>query len=157
MFIIHTEVFEVVWVVLWTSLNLSVALTAFWAWNAERLVSPRNMLISIVFCTGGGFIILGASGGIWGIIVLFLIYLVRGIATLFLKDYMNRYTSSDVGAIVFSVRSSIIRIGFAVISPFLGWYTDHYGLKHALVIAGSIFLLSMLAVIVVFWKSIKKS
>ena len=143
--------------VLWTSLNISVALTALWAYKAERLISARMMLMCISIFIGGGFILLGFFEGVWGIIVLFLIYLVRGIATPVLKDYINRYTSSDVRATILSVRSFIIRIGFAVISPFLGWYTDHYDLQHALIIAGSIFLFSMLTVIVVFWKSIKKS
>lgn len=142
--------------ILWTALNLSVALTAFWAYKAERLLSPVKMLALITIVIGGGFMLLGIIGGIAGIAILFGIYLIRGIATPVLKDYINRHTASDVRATVLSVRSFIIRIGFAIISPLLGWYTDHYDLHTALIIAGAIFTLSMLATLIGFYKVLKK-
>jgi len=136
--------------VLWTALNLSVGITAFVAYKAGRIIRPGTMLPAVAVLTGGGFLLLGFMQGLWGIGVLFAIYLVRGVATPVLKDYINRHTDSEVRATVLSVRSFIIRIAFAVISPALGWYTDHYNLQDALKMAGGLFLAAMLAAVVVF-------
>ncbi len=141
--------------ILWTALNLSVAITAILAYKAEKYIPASIMLLGVAITTGGGFILLGFSSGLWGIALLFGIYLVRGMATPVLKDYINRHTESNVRATVLSVRSFIIRIGFAVISPLLGWYTDHYDLQDALKIAGTIFTIGML-VATVMHRRIKK-
>ncbi|MCF8302084.1 MAG: MFS transporter [Bacteroidales bacterium] len=138
--------------ILWTALNLSVGITAFMAYKVERHISPGLMLLGVALLTGGGFILLGFSYGLWGIGVLFGIYLVRGIATPVLKDYINRHTSSDIRATVLSVRSFIIRIGFAIISPLLGWYTDFFSLHNALKIAGGIFTVGMIVALIMYWK-----
>ncbi|MFW6019613.1 MAG: MFS transporter [Bacteroidales bacterium] len=142
--------------ILWTLLNLSVAATAFWAYKVEHYISSSNILLYVALFTGGGFILLGVSGGLWGIAILFVIYLVRGFATPLLKNYMNRNTNSEIRATVLSMRSFIIRIGFAIISPLLGWYTDLYNLHNALIIAGSIFLAAMLFVLMFFRKTLKE-
>ena len=72
---------------------------------------------------------------------MFLFYIVRGIATPVLKDYINRLCSSDVRATVLSVRNFVIRVIFAIIGPFVGWYNDKFSLQAALLITGIIFLL----------------
>jgi hypothetical protein len=64
---------------------------------------------------------------------------VRAIATPILKNYIIRYTTSANRATVLSVRSFIIRIIFAGVGPFLGWYTDQFSLGPALAIAGMVF------------------
>ena len=142
--------------ILWTALNLSVAVTAMLAYKLEQLIKPKIMLLIVAVATGGGFMTLGFTAGLWGIAVLFGIYLVRGMATPVLKDYINRHTESDVRATVLSIRSFIIRIGFAVISPALGWYTDHYNLQDALVIAGGIFTIGMLASVMMHGRASKQ-
>lgn len=138
--------------ILWTALNLSVAITAMLAYKAEKAIPANIILITVALFTGGGFMLLGFTAGLWGIAVLFGIYLVRGMATPILKDYINRNTESHIRATVLSVRSFIIRIGFAVISPLLGWYTDHYDLQDALKIAGAIFTIGMLVAAVMHRK-----
>jgi len=138
--------------ILWTSLNLSVALTAVFAYKLQSALPKTAILLMVAFFTGGGFILLGFSNGIWGIIILFLIYLVRGMGTPILKDFINQNTASDIRATVLSIRSFIIRIAFAVISPLLGWYTDHYNLSDALIMAGSIFTGGMLFAIFLYKK-----
>jgi MFS family permease len=129
--------------ILWTSLNLSVALTAMFAYKIQNSLSKTSILMLVAVFTGGGFIVLGFSHGIWGLVILFLIYLVRGMGTPILKDFINQNTESDIRATVLSIRSFIIRIAFAIISPLLGWYTDHYNLHDALIMAGSIFTFGM--------------
>ncbi|HKL37818.1 MAG TPA: hypothetical protein VJ876_02920, partial [Bacteroidales bacterium] len=73
-------------------------------------------------------------------------YLLRGVATPVLKDYINRIADSHTRATVLSVRNFAIRVLFAGIGPFLGWYTDHYSLASALTLAaGTFFVLAAVA------------
>jgi MFS family permease len=142
---------------LWTALNLSVALTAFFAYKIQAALKPVTILFLVAIVTGGGFISLGFSNGLWGIAILFAIYLVRGLGTPILKDFINQHTPSDVRATVLSIRSFIIRIAFAAISPLLGWYTDHYDLGNALILAGGVFTIGMLISIIFYLKESQKS
>jgi hypothetical protein len=46
-----------------------------------------------------------------------------------------------------SVRNFIIRISFAVIGPLLGWITDNISLNYAFFLAGGIYLVSALIIV----------
>ena len=82
-------------------------------------------------------------------------YIVRGFATPVLKDYINRMTESDKRATVLSVRNFIIRLNFAIIGPFLGWYMDVYTLPQAMLLAGIIFLILSAVSVFLFTKALK--
>jgi len=89
-----------------------------------------------------GYIALSQVVAYWGIVILFIFYIFRGFATPVLKDYINQLTDSNVRATVLSVRNFVIRIFFAIIGPFIGWYSDLVSLQAATLIAGLVFLLS---------------
>ncbi|MFV0376109.1 MAG: hypothetical protein ACK5JD_02265, partial [Mangrovibacterium sp.] len=89
---------------------------------------------------------------LWGIGLLFFFYLVRGLAHPILKDYINRYTKSEVRATILSIRNFVIRINFAVIGPALGYLTDKFSLSLALAVAGTSFLISSLLFMKPMWK-----
>lgn len=126
--------------VIWTMLNLTVGFVALLAYKVEGFLGKTGTSIFIVVGISGGFILSGWFHSLIGVGVLFFFYFVRGIATPILKDYINRITESDMRATVLSVRNFIIRICFAAIGPFLGWYTDHFSISSALMLAGTIFL-----------------
>jgi hypothetical protein len=92
----------------------------------------------------------------WALPFLFIFYIVRGFATPVLKDYIHRMSTSDVRATVLSVRNFIIRLGFAIIAPFLGWYTDLYSITQALSLAGIILGILSIGTFLLFLKSLKK-
>ncbi|MDX9846046.1 MAG: MFS transporter [Tenuifilaceae bacterium] len=126
--------------VLWTLLNLSVGLTALFAYRFERLLGVRATVLGLTFTLGLGFLGAALFESLWGLIFLFLFYLARGVATPVLKDYINRITSSDVRATILSIRNFVIRIIFALWGPFYGWYTDAFSLTGAILIAGMVFV-----------------
>jgi MFS family permease len=126
--------------VIWTLLNLTVGAVALLSHKVEGYLGKIGTSIFIVVGISSGFILTGWFHSLIGVGVLFFFYFVRGIATPVLKDYINRITESDMRATVLSVRNFIIRICFALIGPFLGWYTDHFTISSALILAGSIFL-----------------
>jgi len=125
--------------IIWTLLNLTVGITALSAHKTEGILGKTGTSIFIVLGISGGFILSGWFHSFIGVAVFFFFYFIRGIATPVLKDYINRITKSEMRATVLSVRNFIIRICFAIIGPFLGWYTDHFNISSALVLAGLIF------------------
>ena len=127
--------------VLWTSLNLTVALTSMVAYRVERKLGPGRTMIMITLGVSLGYFAVGMFQALWALSFFYLFYMVRGIATPVLKNYINRLTTSEVRATVLSVRSFIIRILFAVIGPFLGWYAGKYTLAAAFLVAGVTFLM----------------
>lgn len=141
--------------VLWTLLNLSVGITSLFAYKAEKALGKTKVILLITLFISGSYILVGQYQTYWGISILFLFYLIRGFATPILKDYINKMTDSAVRATVLSVRNFIIRIVFAGLGPFLGWYTDHYSLAEALSFAGIFFLISGLFVSILLIKANK--
>jgi len=132
--------------VFWTLLNLSVAITSFVAYKVEYRLGQVKMIVFITLLLPLFYFILSQIDVIWGITVLFLFYLMRGLATPVLKDYINRLTESSTRATVLSVRNFMIRLLFAGIGPFLGWYTDHFSLSQALALASiAFFVLAVVA------------
>jgi len=127
--------------IMWTLLNLSVGISSMFAHKIESYFKFRKLLIGITILIPAGFIIISRISLIWGISILFIFYLVRGIATPVLKDYINKLCESNVRATILSVRNFVIRIIFAIIGPFVGWYNDKFSLQAALLITGLIFLL----------------
>lgn len=126
--------------VIWAVLNISVGVAALYAWKIEKRLGPVWTVLIITFVLTGSYIgisLLPVTAG-FGLLLIF--YLVRGLATPTLRNYINCITTSDVRATVLSVRNFLIRLLFVVMGPFFGKVTDLYGLRTALLIAGGIFM-----------------
>lgn len=141
--------------ILWTLLNLTVGLVAWSAPRIEQKLGKIRTSLLIGIGISSGFLLIGSFQSIWAIAFLFLFYMVRGVATPILKDYINRITESEVRATVLSMRNFIIRTIFAILGPFLGWYTDKWSLTSALFLAGVIFLI-ISAISIFFIRKIEK-
>ena len=137
----HVELPLTLFGVFWSLLNLSVAITSYYAYKVEFRLGQKRMIILIATMIPLLYLILSRIDVVWGIAVLFLFYLIRGVATPVLKEYINRIADSHTRATVLSVRNFVIRVLFAGIGPFLGWYTDHYTLASALALAAVTFFL----------------
>ena len=127
--------------ILWTTLNLTVAITSYTAHRLEKKLGQRWSVLIIALLLPLGYLALSRFHLPIGLLVLYLFYLVRGYATPVLKDYINRITASHIRATVLSVRNFIIRLLFALFGPLLGWVKDIYSLPQALTLAGVIFLI----------------
>uniref|UniRef100_UPI003217C529 MFS transporter n=1 Tax=uncultured Draconibacterium sp. TaxID=1573823 RepID=UPI003217C529 len=128
--------------IFWTALNLSVGISSAFAHKIEEFWGKKWSVLSVIILLSAGYFLAGISISYWGLIFLFLFYLVRGIATPILKNYINQYTASEVRATMLSVRNFVIRIVFAGIGPLLGFITDQVGLNTAFILAGAIYLLA---------------
>jgi MFS family permease len=135
---------------LWTLLNLTVAAVAAIAWKLEQILKEKLSIFLIAILVPAGYLAISYSNLVGSLTILFIFYMVRGFATPVLKDYINRLARSDIRATILSVRNFIIRLNFALIGPFLGWYTDTYTLAQALLLAGIIFLVLSMFTMVLF-------
>jgi MFS family permease len=134
--------------ILWTMLNLSTGVFSIFAYRIERWLGRKNTLLLIVILLSAGFILTSIEISIAGIAILFGFYMVRGLATPVLKDYINQYTDSKVRATILSIRNFEIRIIFAAIGPALGYLTDTFSLQTALLVAGiGYFVAAMLSIL----------
>jgi len=64
----------------------------------------KRSILFIIILLSVGYFLSGASISYGGIAFLFLVYLVRGLATPIFKNYINEYTGSEVRATMLSVR-----------------------------------------------------
>jgi MFS family permease len=139
--------------ILWTMLNLSTGVFSIFAYRIERRLGRKNTLLLIVILLSAGFILTSIEISLAGIAILFGFYMVRGLATPVLKDYINQYTDSKVRATILSIRNFEIRIIFAAIGPALGYLTDTFSLQTALLIAGISYFIAAMASILPLLKS----
>lgn len=124
----------------WTILNLSVGVSAFYAYKLEIKFGRVFTTAAFTIVLALGFILSGWTTSLWGLFFILMFYLARGVATPILKDNINRITPSNMRATILSVRNFIIRILFAVLAPFYGWAIDALSLGSALTIAGLVFI-----------------
>ncbi|MCK3684881.1 MFS transporter [Maribellus sp. YY47] len=138
--------------IFWTALNLTVGVSSVFAYKAEVFLGRKWSILLVITLLAAGYIFAGISISYWGLVFLFMFYLVRGIATPIFKNYINQYTESEVRATMLSVRNFVIRIAFAGIGPLLGWITDNISLNAALFLSGIIYLVSSLVIVLPWLK-----
>jgi MFS family permease len=129
-------------------LNLAVAIPAFYAHEIERKINTNTLLSLIFLLIIACYFAVAYINTLWGLLVLLLFYITRGVATPVLRDYMNRQIPSNMRATVMSIRSFIIRILFASTSPILGYMADLYSLQYALYLSGTLFLFFGLIILI---------
>ena len=139
------------------ALNLAVAIPSFYAHKIEARIKTPILLFFILVLIGGSYFTIGLTTTLWGLPLLLIFYISRGVATPVLRDYMNRHIPSEMRATVMSIRSFIIRIVFAAFAPFLGYLADSYSLQQALLFSGTLFLiLGGIILILLLFKSHNK-
>ena len=129
-------------------LNLAVAIPSFYAHEIEKKINTRVLFSLILVFIVGGYFTIAYLDNLWGLAILTLFYITRGVATPVLRDYMNRHTPSEMRATVMSIRSFVIRIFFASTSPMLGYVADIYSLQNALYLSGALFFVFGLVILI---------
>ncbi len=134
-------------------LNLVVGFFSVRSYKIEKKVGRKTLSWMFTLMFPLLYILVGLGNSLLVILVfLGLFYILRGIATPILKDYINMVTSSDMRATVLSIRNFIIRLNFAVLGPLAGYLIDHHGYAFTFVVLGVIFLLLNLLLISGFLK-----
>ncbi len=130
--------------VVWVLLNLTVAISSITSDWLERHWGIKPMVLLMVLVVPLGYFAF-AVPSLWVVFgMAFLFYFVRGYATPILKELIQNYCDSEIRATVLSVRGLLIRIGFSIVGPFIGYMSDNYSFSFATIAAGVLFLITSL-------------
>ena len=124
--------------IIWAVLNLSVGITSFNAHIVERKMSPIKIMKILAIIMPICFFFIAYINSIFALLFILFIYLIRGVVTPLLRNYINQQTSSDKRATVLSIRSFFIRISFATSAPLLAYLADNSTLNYAFYLLGCI-------------------
>lgn len=139
-YFVHRGLDETAITPIWVLLNLTVALVSAYSHAFISLIGNRLAIALMVLLIPAGYILLGATSLVPGLLTLFVFYFVRGYATPLLKDLTNLYCDSTIRATVLSIRSLLIRTGFAALGPLIGIGSRHASLSLALICTGCVLL-----------------
>ncbi len=132
-------------------LNLIAAIFSASAHRIMEKVSQYHILLFIALVVPTSYLLISWFNNVWVLVILAFFYLVRGIATPVLKDYVNQQTPSDIRATVLSVRNFVIRLCFVVVAPLIGALSDDFGYPLAFAVIGSLFVVLSI-ILVLSWK-----
>ena len=138
--------------VVWTVLNLTVGISALYSDKLNSWLGENKTYTLILLFITGGYLSVSFSINYFCLFLLFLFYIVRGLATPILKGYINRQTFSEMRATVLSIRNFIIRLFFALMAPFLGWLSDSWSLSLALQVTAVVIFIPGMIFLLLQWR-----
>jgi len=97
--------------IVWTILNLTIGFTSFFSHRIESLLNEEQTTGFIYISIATVFILTGFCYSYYMLILVFAIYIIRGIATPLLKDYIYSLINSDLRTTIFSLRD-MLKAGF---------------------------------------------
>lgn len=122
--------------IIWSILNLIVGVSTFFAYKFEKSIGKMITIVIILVVISGAYIVVGLTKSNIVFIAILMFYIIRGIATPVLKNYINELCEPNVRATVLSVRNLAIRLVFAIVAPVLGWFADIYTIQQAFIFGG---------------------
>lgn len=126
--------------VVWGFYNLVVGITSKYSHQIEELIGDKRLFQLLPIICFLGFALLGGiEVGIWGLGFAVLIQFTRGMNQPITAYYINLLVPSDRRATIISIKSLLVRLFFAILSPLLGYLVSWYSLRFALVFCGVFF------------------
>ena len=143
---VHHHLSEINTTILWVSLNLCVALISLFAAHIHGLLGSKAVFWAIIIALPCAYLIIPLQSNFFIVVViLFLFYGIRGLATPILKEQVNTRCTSDVRATVLSIRSLLIRLLFSVAGPAIGWIAVKHNFNNALLSYGILLVIALAA------------
>ncbi len=115
---------------IWAILNLSVGITSYNSYRIEKNMSPIKIMTIISILMPICFFFISVLNSIFSLLFILLIYLIRGIVTPLLRNYINIEISSEKRATVLSIRSFFIRIAFASTAPLFAYFAENTSINY---------------------------
>ena len=115
---------------IWAILNLSVGITSYNSYRIEKNMSPIKIMTIISILMPICFFFISVLNSIFSLLFILLIYLIRGIVTPLLRNYINIEISSEKRATVLSIRSFFIRIAFASTAPLFAFFAENTSINY---------------------------
>ncbi len=115
---------------IWAILNLSVGISSYNSYRIEKNMSPIKIMTIISILMPICFFFTSVLNSIFSLLFILLIYLIRGIVTPLLRNYINIEISSEKRATVLSIRSFFIRIAFASTAPLFAYFAENTSINY---------------------------
>lgn len=122
--------------IIFAAYNIISAVTSKYTHKIQKKIGFKNILLLLLFFTAAGNILLGVVVTSFSFLFVAFPQVVRAIHNVSISDYINSHSPSSVRATILSVESLISRLAYALVLPFIGWYTDTYSITQALTIIG---------------------
>ena len=128
--------------VAWAIFHLLMSLASFNASKIETVWGMRKTVLILVLSVAVAYILLGSISSSWGIALIAVIYMVRGLCSPLILNLINEQIPSTIRATVLSLNSFTFRLGFAIVAPIIGAITSSYSLSLGLFVGGWFFLIA---------------
>ncbi len=128
--------------VAWAVFHLLMSVASFNASAIETAWGMRKTVLILVLSVVVAYILLGSISNIWGIGLIAIIYMVRGLCSPLILNLINQQIPSNIRATVLSLNSFTFRLGFAIVAPIVGAITSSYSLSLGLFVGGWFFLIA---------------
>lgn len=127
--------------VLWAVYNICIGIAAFFTQRLEQRFGFRKLVSTTAWLCLTGYLAMTFLHGWWGIAVVPVIYVARGILNVVYRDILNRSVPAHLRATANSILNFLFRSSFAVVGPLIGLSIDRWGLRPSLAVTGVLFFI----------------
>lgn len=131
---------------LWAANSFAVALISFFTHKIEKKLGPVKVIILISLLPVIGYLGMGFSGGLIGLIFTLAFPVCRGLNQVIFQDAINSRVPAEIRATANSVGSLGMRALFVIFGPLLGFFIDKYGINEAMKLMGFIYVAGLFLV-----------
>jgi MFS family permease len=123
----------------WALLQFCGAWMSHYACDIEKFFAKKRSFAIIIVTAVAGYFFLGVTSFVWSSIFLIPFYISRGLNEPIIRNYISLRVQSKDMATIFSAKSSMARIIFAIVGPIMGWVSEITSLQTALIMSGVTF------------------
>lgn len=131
---------------LWAANSFAVALVSFFTHKIEKKLGPVKVIILISLLPVLGYLGMGYSGGLIGLIFTLAFPVCRGLNQVIFQDAINSRVPAEIRATANSVGILGMRALFVVFGPLLGFFIDKYGTNEAMKLMGFVYLIGLFVI-----------
>ncbi len=125
---------------LWAANSFATAIIGF---NAKKIETKFGSTLTIIIIATSpiiGYLGLGISGSLLGLVYSLLFPICRGLNGVLFQEALNNRIPNEIRATANSIGSLGMRALFLIFGPLLGWMMDKYGPKSAMLMMGYVYI-----------------
>lgn len=131
---------------LWAANSFAVAVVSFFTHKIEKKLGPVNAIILISLLPVLGYLGMGYSGGLIGLIFTLAFPVCRGLNQVIFQEAINSRVPPEIRATANSVGSLGMRALFIIFGPIIGLVIDKHGTNAAMLVMGYVYVAGLILV-----------
>jgi len=130
--------------------NIIAAIASKLSYKIEGKLGTKGVLYLLGAIAVIPFFFLGSFTFKLGFILMALYQISKGLSSPVFEHILLKYTFADKRATVLSLKNLVYRIIYAIVVPFVGYFSDTYSLGVALILSGAFFLIGMIIFFIMY-------